>query len=53
MSFQDYLKFLVKRLLEYWETPAEERRKRKAPRESWSARWFGLIPLSIRMFWRK
>ncbi|UFJ42950.1 YqzE family protein [Brevibacillus humidisoli] len=53
MSFQDYLKYLIKRLLEYMETPADERKRRKEMREAWTARWFGMIPLSIKMFLRK
>jgi hypothetical protein len=53
MSFQDYLKYLTKLFVEYMETPKEERRKRKLPRESWSARWFGSIPMSIKLFLRK
>ncbi|MBO8163176.1 MAG: YqzE family protein [Brevibacillus sp.] len=53
MSFQEYLRFMVKRFLEYLETPGEERRRLKAAREAWSARWFGVIPMSIKMLWRK
>ncbi|MGC5327071.1 YqzE family protein [Brevibacillus sp. SYSU BS000544] len=53
MSFQDYLKYLTKRFVEYMDTPKEERHKRKSPREPWSSRWFGAIPMSIRLFLRK
>lgn len=53
MSFQDYLKYLTKTFFEYVETPAAERRQRKEARESWGTRWFGVIPMSIRLLKRK
>lgn len=53
MSFQEYLKYLTKSFVEYLETPAGERKLRKPPRESWSSRWFGAIPMSIKLFLRK
>ncbi len=53
MSFQDYLKYLTKLFVQYVETPKEERKQRKAPRETWTSRWFGAIPMSIRLFLRK
>ncbi|MFM1653038.1 YqzE family protein [Brevibacillus sp. B_LB10_24] len=53
MSFQEYLKYLTKRLVEYLDTPAVERKRRKEPREAWSTRWFGAIPMSIRLLRRK
>ncbi|MFY0543297.1 YqzE family protein [Brevibacillus sp. H7] len=53
MSFQDYLKYLTKLFVQYMETPKEERKQRKLPREAWSSRWFGAIPMSIRMLLRK
>ncbi len=48
MSFQDYLKYLTKLFVQRIETPREERRK-PAARETWSSRWFGVIPMSIKM----
>jgi hypothetical protein len=53
MSFQEYLKYLTKRFVEYVETPGEVRRQRKENREDWMTRWFGVIPVSIRMLLRK
>jgi YqzE-like protein len=53
MSFQEYLKFLTSLFVQYVETPKTERKMKKAPRESWSARWFGAIPMSIKLLWRK
>jgi YqzE-like protein len=53
MSFQEYLKFLTRMFVQYVETPKEERRQRKNPREAWSSRWFGAIPMSIKLLLRK
>ncbi|TRY27974.1 YqzE family protein [Brevibacillus sp. LEMMJ03] len=53
MSFQEYLKYLTRLFVQYVETPKEERRRQKHPREAWSTRWFGAIPMSIKLFWRK
>lgn len=53
MSFQEYLKYLTRLFVTYMETPKDERRQRKTPKESWSSRWFGAIPMSIRLMWRK
>ncbi|MFF0826972.1 YqzE family protein [Brevibacillus sp. NPDC003359] len=53
MSFQEYLKYLTKQFVQYMDTPKDERRLRKTPRESWASRWFGAIPMSIRLLWRK
>jgi len=53
MSFQDYLKYLTRLFVEYMETPKQERQLRKQPRENWTSRWFGAIPMSIRLLFRK
>lgn len=53
MSFQEYLKYLTRLFVQYVETPKEERKQYKRPRESWSSRWFGAIPMSIRLLLRK
>lgn len=53
MSFQEYLKYLTRLFVQYVETPKEERKQNKRPRESWSSRWFGAIPMSIRLLLRK
>jgi len=53
MSFQEYLKYLTKRFVLFLETPAEERKKQKTPRESWGSRWFGAIPMSIKLLLKK
>lgn len=53
MSFQEYLKYMTRLFVQYMETPKEERLQRKLPREGWLSRWFGAIPMSIRLFLRK
>ncbi|QQE72926.1 YqzE family protein [Brevibacillus composti] len=53
MSFQEYLKYLTRLFVDYVETPKSQRRQNKSPRESWSARWFGAIPMSIKLLRRK
>lgn len=51
MSFKDWVAYLLQRLVRYMETPRTERREaRKAERLSWSVRWFGLIPFSMKMY---
>lgn len=53
MSFQDYLKYLIRMFVQYVETPQEERKKQTIPRERWSSRWFGVIPMAIKMLFMK
>ncbi|GAA4710040.1 YqzE family protein [Brevibacillus fulvus] len=53
MSFQEYLKFLTKEVVSYMALPPETRSQRKTAREQWTSRWFGAIPMSIKLLWRK
>ena len=54
MSSQDYIKYMTKRFVQYLETPRDERKRmRETAREPWSSRWFGAIPMSIMLFFRK
>jgi hypothetical protein len=50
---EDLVKFITEQVVTYMETPKEDRKQAKedtkAQRESWQTRWFGLIPLAIRM----
>ncbi|WP_124727761.1 YqzE family protein [Staphylospora marina] len=51
MSFQDWVAYLLKRLVWYMETPRHERKEAKmASRLPWSVRWFGMIPFSLKMY---
>lgn len=57
MAKDDLVTILTEKLLNYVETPKEQRKEvRKAKletRESWSTRWFGMIPFSLSIWWRK
>ncbi|MCR8981055.1 YqzE family protein [Brevibacillus laterosporus] len=54
MSSQEYVKYMTKRFVQYLETPKEERRRqRELPREPWSSKWFGAIPMSIKLLFKK
>ncbi|WP_232699629.1 YqzE family protein [Brevibacillus daliensis] len=54
MSSQDYIKYMTKRFVQYLETPRDERKRmRETAREPWTSRWFGAIPMSIMLFFRK
>jgi len=52
MKTNDIVKFVTEEFVRYVDTPKAERKK-KRPRENWSARYFGMIPLAVRMFLRK
>ncbi|MNI68781.1 hypothetical protein D3C73_1244930 [compost metagenome] len=49
----DLVKFITQQVVTYIETPKEVRQQAKVSskeqRESWTVRWFGMIPMSIRM----
>jgi hypothetical protein len=52
MSSQDYVRYLTERFVHYVETPKEQRIKKK--KEPWSYRWFGMLPVAVRlMFGRR
>ncbi|WP_168188701.1 YqzE family protein [Thermoflavimicrobium daqui] len=54
MSFKDWIQYLLGRIIWYMETPKEQRKEvKQSQKESWSVRWFGLIPLSIKMYVHK
>jgi hypothetical protein len=46
---EELLKFITKQLVTYMGMPKEERRERQRRREHWTYRWFGMIPVSLRM----
>ncbi|MEW9672803.1 YqzE family protein [Ammoniphilus sp. 3BR4] len=48
MKSNDMVKYLTQEFVKYIDTPKTERKKR--PKERWSSRWFGMIPMAIRMF---
>ncbi len=54
MKSEDYVKYLTTEMMRYIDEPEEERRKRrqqrKAEREPWLMRWFGLLPMSFSLW---
>ncbi|GKU78307.1 YqzE family protein [Paenibacillus sp. L3-i20] len=52
----DLVKYMTEQLVQYMETPADERkqakRSAKAAREPWLTRWFGWGPVSFILWWR-
>ncbi len=54
MSSNDYLKFLVSRMVSYLDLPPEVRREeRRNRKQSWSYHWFGMLPFSLKLFINK
>jgi hypothetical protein len=49
----ELVKFITQRVVTYMDTPKELRRKAKETgrdhKENWEVRWFGMLPLAIRM----
>jgi hypothetical protein len=53
MSSDDYVKFLTQKFVKYMDTPKNERKTTKPTKEKWTYRWFGMIPMSLRMIFNK
>jgi len=57
MSSQDLIKFLTREFVQYMDTPREERIKRKQERKtqkpSWSNHWFGVMPMMLKLLFRR
>ncbi|MED4601759.1 YqzE family protein [Paenibacillus validus] len=47
-------KYVIERVVRYMETPKEVRKQARAGRkelkEHWEVRWFGMLPLALRMW---
>jgi hypothetical protein len=54
MKTEEWLKYVAERFAEYVETPRDVRRERrlqwKRSRAPWTIRWFGMLPLSFRLW---
>ncbi len=54
MKSEDYVKYLTTEMMKYIDEPKEIRRERrlqrKAEREPWLVRWFGLMPMSFSLW---
>lgn len=57
MAKDDFFTLLTHKVINYVETPRatrkEARKARLQVREPWSTRWFGMIPVSFSIWWRK
>ncbi|MGZ9585991.1 YqzE family protein [Paenibacillus marinisediminis] len=46
----DLIKYITEQVVTYMETPKEARKEQKVrKKEQWSVRWFGVMPLSMKM----
>ncbi|MBJ6364294.1 YqzE family protein [Paenibacillus sp. GCM10012307] len=52
----DWVKFMTERVVNYMETPREQRKQSRlearSMREPWLTRWFGLAPLGLKVWWQ-
>ncbi|MRH43142.1 YqzE family protein [Aquibacillus halophilus] len=57
MSGNDYVKFMTQEIVKYMDTPHEERKKKKNQRSNnkntFSGRWFGLLPFAFKLLVKK
>ena len=51
MSSNDIVKYITQEFVKFIDTPKADRKKKQ--KETWSSRWFGMIPMALRMFLRK
>lgn len=51
---EEFVIYVAQQVVKYMETPKEVRRQaraeRKETREHWKVRWFGMLPLAMRMW---
>lgn len=48
-SGDELIKYITERVVNYIDTPKEVRRRAKV-KESWTTRWFGMIPFSMSLW---
>ncbi|WP_230200083.1 YqzE family protein [Bacillus niameyensis] len=57
LSFNDYVKFMTESFVKHFELPKSERiqlkQERKEAKPPMIYQWFGLLPFSIRMLFKK
>jgi hypothetical protein len=57
MSTNDYIKFLTQQLVQYMDIPSTERKQQRKMKKNnqspFSHRWFGIIPFSVKMLFKK
>lgn len=42
--------YITQRIVRYIETPRDVRRSQKKTREPWMNKWFGMMPLALKMW---
>lgn len=50
----DYLKYMTERVVRYLDSPREtklSRQEKRNRREPWLTRWFGVVPVGVRIWW--
>lgn len=54
---EEIVKYVTQKVVEYIDTPPEDRKQqrmtRKQAQEPWSVRWFGMIPMSLHVMFRR
>jgi hypothetical protein len=54
MSFKDWITYMIEKMVWFLETPKKDRKAiRSTKKESWSYRWFGMIPMSMKIAAKK
>lgn len=57
MKSDDYIRFLTKTVVTHFETPKEERNKRKLEKkmqkEPFAYKWFGIFPYMVKIGFKK
>lgn len=50
MTFKDWITYVIGKMVWFMETPKKDRKAIKsAKREPWTYRWFGMIPMSVKI----
>ncbi|TMV47841.1 YqzE family protein [Paenibacillus mesophilus] len=53
----DYIKYLTEKVVAYMDMPADVRKEQRSlyrsTREPWQVRWFGMVPLSVLIWWKQ
>ena len=47
---EDFIKYVTEQLVRFFSTSKQQRRTNKLVKENWAAKWFGLIPFSLRLW---
>ncbi|MDP9676798.1 hypothetical protein J2W97_002793 [Paenibacillus jamilae] len=42
--------YITQRIVRYMETPRDVRRSQKQAKEPWVSKWFGMLPLALKMW---